>query len=56
MLFVKKRLAPTEAEAAMEQRLAQLLNMANTIAERLTPEQKEFDINSELYDAGGLPK
>ena len=53
---LKDKLAATEPDVAVEQRLARLLSMANVIAQRLTPEQKEFDIDSELYDARGLPK
>ncbi len=53
---LKDKLAATEPDAEVEQRVARLLSMANAIAERLTPEQKEFDIDSELYDERGLPK
>ena len=53
---LKDKLAATEPDVAVEQRLARLLSMANAIAQRLTPEQKEFDIDSELYDERGLPK
>ncbi len=53
---LKDKLAATEPDVAVEQRLARLLKMANAIAERLTPEQKAFDIDAELYDERGLPK
>ncbi len=53
---LKEKLAATEPDVEVEQRLAQLLNMANAIAVNLTPEQKSLDIDSELYDGLGLPK
>jgi len=53
---LKDKLAATEPDAEVERRLTRLLSMANDIARRLTPEQKKFDIDSELYDARGLPK
>jgi antitoxin VapB len=53
---LKDKLAATEPDVAVEQRLARLLKVANAIAERLTPEQKAFDVDAELYDERGLPK
>jgi hypothetical protein len=52
---LKDKLAATEPDVEVERRFARLVNMANAIAERLTPEQKAFDIDAELYDERGLP-
>jgi hypothetical protein len=33
-----------------------LLTTAGAIASRLTPEQRDMDVDAELYDSSGLPK
>jgi len=53
---LRDKLAATEEEAAIEQRFARMMDMSSAIAERLTPAQKAMDIDTELYDARGLPK
>ena len=53
---LREKLAATEDGALAQDRLANLLKMANAIAGRLTPEQRAFDIDAELYDEHGLPK
>lgn len=53
---LRDKLAATEEKAAIEQRITRLMEISSAMAGRLTPEQKSMDIDTELYDARGLPK
>ena len=55
-IALKDKLSATEEDAVREERLARMMSMANAIAGRLSPEQKAMDIDTELYDARGLPR
>jgi hypothetical protein len=55
-LALRDKLAATQPEALAAERTARLLKMADVIADRLTPEQMNMDIDAELYDADGLPR
>jgi len=55
-IALKDKLSATEEDRVLDERVARLVNMANAIAGRLSPEQKAMDIDAELYDPRGLPK
>jgi antitoxin VapB len=55
-IALKDKLAATQSEAVVAERVDRMLRRARGIAERLTPEQRTMDIDAELYDENGLPK
>ncbi len=55
-MALSDKLAATEAAAVAERRRRRLLDMANAIAARLTPEQRTMRLEAELYDSDGMPK
>jgi len=46
----------TEEDPVLGKKVASLLSMANFVAARLTPDQRGFNIDAELYDERGLPR
>jgi hypothetical protein len=55
-IALEDKLAQTAEEASVSRRLARMLDMANAVADRLSPEQKAMDLAAELYDSDGLPR
>ena len=53
---LKEKLAATSSEAEFARKLETLKRTAAEIAATMTPEQKAFDVDAELYDELGMPK
>ncbi len=53
---VRERLERLRHESAAERRRSRMLELADSMASRMTPEFRDLDIDDYLYDERGLPK
>ncbi len=55
-IALREKLEATSREADVARRTEKMLRMAQEISAMMTPEQRAFDIDKELYDEMGLPR
>lgn len=55
-IALREKLEATGREADVARRYEKMMRMAQEISAMMTPEQRAFDIDKELYDEMGLPK